>query len=108
MQLAGAYDVIVNCTGMGSRDLCNDLDVVPIKGQVIKVKAPWIKHMLAINDDCAWPVYIIPRFVGIIPRFAYMIPSFVYMIPSFVYMNITYSAVNTFKVTVHYYVWMCR
>ena len=88
--------------------MCNDLDVVPIKGQVIKVKAPWIKHMLAINDDCAWPVYIIPRFVGIIPRFAYMIPSFVYMIPSFVYMNITYSAVNTFKVTVHYYVWMCR
>ena len=35
---------------MGSRDLCNDLDVVPIKGQVIKVQAPWIKHFTAVND----------------------------------------------------------
>ena len=87
MQLAGAYDVIVNCTGMGSRDLCNDLDVVPIKGQVIKVKAPWIKHMLALNDDCAWPVYMIPRFVDMIPSFVYMIPRFVYMILRLVYMS---------------------
>ena len=87
VQLAGAYDVIVNCTGMGSRDLCNDLDVVPIKGQVIKVKAPWIKHMLALNDDCAWPVYMIPRFVDMIPSFVYMIPRFVYMILRLVYMS---------------------
>ena len=47
---------------MGSRDLCNDLDVVPIKGQVIKVQAPWIKHFTAVNDSVS-PLYIIPRLV---------------------------------------------
>ena len=63
MQLAGAYDVIVNCTGMQSRELCNDLEVVPVKGQVIKVKAPWIKHFTALNDVGSWPIYIIPRYI---------------------------------------------
>ncbi|XP_065055225.1 D-aspartate oxidase-like [Rhopilema esculentum] len=38
------YDVIVNCTGIGARDLCKDSDVVPIRGQVARVKAPWIRH----------------------------------------------------------------
>ena len=36
-QLANSYDVIVNCTGLGSRNLVHDDNVKPIQGQVIRV-----------------------------------------------------------------------
>lgn len=54
------YDVIVNCTGFGARQLCSDLKVVPIRGQVLKVYAPW--QNTAIYGDC--DTYIIPAFNG--------------------------------------------
>ncbi|GAA5937927.1 hypothetical protein JCM3775_002398 [Rhodotorula graminis] len=36
---------IVNCTGLGARDLAETQDktVVPVRGQVLRVRAPWIK-----------------------------------------------------------------
>lgn len=37
VKLAGSYDVVVNCTGMGARWLCNDESVEPVRGQVIRV-----------------------------------------------------------------------
>lgn len=52
------YDIVFNCSGLGSRDLCNDDELVPIRGQVIKVKAPWIK--VAFYGD--YDTYIIPGF----------------------------------------------
>lgn len=50
------YDVIVNCTAMGAKKLCNDNNLVPVRGQVYKVKAGWIKA--AFYDDLE--TYIIP------------------------------------------------
>ena len=41
-ELSG-YDVIVNCTGIGARDLVGDEKVIPVRGQVIKVHAPGVK-----------------------------------------------------------------
>lgn len=37
---------IVNCTGLGSLDLkdVHDTDIYPIRGQVLVLKAPWIKE----------------------------------------------------------------
>lgn len=32
------YDIILNCTGLGAKKLCNDVNVLPIRGQVIQVK----------------------------------------------------------------------
>ncbi|XP_063699276.1 D-aspartate oxidase [Culicoides brevitarsis] len=52
------YDVIVNCTGLGSKYLCNDYKLVPIRGQVFKVQAPWVK--MAFFGD--YDTYIIPGF----------------------------------------------
>lgn len=49
--LYGSYDVVINCSGMESRKLCNDRKVVPIRGQVLKVQAPWIK--MAYYGDCS-------------------------------------------------------
>lgn len=32
------YDLIMNCSGFGARELCNDRHMVPIRGQVTKVR----------------------------------------------------------------------
>lgn len=58
-ELAGKYDIVVNCSGVQSSSLVPDPKVHPIRGQVIRVKAPWVKHsMIAgknyylVNTDC--------------------------------------------------------
>ncbi|CRK92949.1 CLUMA_CG006587, isoform A [Clunio marinus] len=59
--LHGTYDIIVNCTGLEAKNLCNDRKVVPIRGQVLKVHAPWIK--MAYYGD--YDTYIVPGFSGV-------------------------------------------
>lgn len=59
--LYGSYDIIVNCSGLEASTLCNDRKVVPIRGQVIKVHAPWIKMAYYGNFD----TYIVPGFSGV-------------------------------------------
>ncbi|CAH0546957.1 unnamed protein product [Brassicogethes aeneus] len=54
--VANDYNVVVNCTGLGAKALCSDNQLVPIRGQVIKVKAPWIKTFFYGNYD----TYILP------------------------------------------------
>lgn len=54
-ELPENYDVIVNCTGLGARNLLSDDMLIPVRGQTIKVKAPWIKHFY-YGDE----VYIVP------------------------------------------------
>jgi len=43
-ELAGIYDVVVNCSGMRARELVNDSSMDPVRGQVLRVYAPWVKH----------------------------------------------------------------
>ncbi|XP_043249384.1 D-aspartate oxidase [Colletes gigas] len=59
-ELATDWNVIINCTGFGARSLCNDRRLVPIRGQVIKVEAPWLKTFFYGELD----TYIIPGFNG--------------------------------------------
>jgi D-amino-acid oxidase len=48
--------IIVNCTGLGARELCNDLRVHPVKGQVVMLPAqPSLDYLF-----CA-PGYLFPR-----------------------------------------------
>jgi len=51
------FDVVFNCVGMGAAQICDDKQMVPIRGQMIRVKAPWIKHFYYTDDNC----YIIPN-----------------------------------------------
>ena len=53
------FDLIVNCTGLGSRNLANDEDCIPIRGQVARVAAPWIYEI--VLDDSDDGNYIIPN-----------------------------------------------
>ncbi|CAK1579750.1 unnamed protein product [Parnassius mnemosyne] len=55
------YDLVFNCTGIGAKFLCNDHSLVPMRGQVIKVRAPWLKTAFYGDYD----TYIIPGFDGI-------------------------------------------
>ena len=43
MQELGEYDVVVNCLGLGAREVVPDASMVPIRGHVIRVCAPWVK-----------------------------------------------------------------
>ena len=52
-------DVVVNCTGVQSRHLVGDLSVKPLRGQVKRVKGPWVKRV--ILDDLDDGNYIIPK-----------------------------------------------
>ncbi|XP_038410987.1 D-aspartate oxidase isoform X1 [Canis lupus familiaris] len=45
-ELHPAFDVVVNCSGLGSRQLAGDAEVLPVRGQVLRVRAPWVKHFI--------------------------------------------------------------
>lgn len=49
--------IVVNCTGMGSRDIFSDTDMVPIKGQLVLVKAQPALQYLYSSDE----TYVFPR-----------------------------------------------
>lgn len=57
-QLAQNFDVVMNCSGLGAKELCSDRQLVPVRGQVIKVRAPWIKTAFYGDYD----TYIVPGF----------------------------------------------
>jgi D-amino-acid oxidase len=57
----GHIDMIVNCTGLGSKYLANDDLVKPIRGQVTRVKAPWMYE--TILDDSDDGNYIIAKYI---------------------------------------------
>lgn len=62
-ELYGQCDIVVNCCGIGARDLLNDTEITPIRGQTIRVRAPWVKHFYMLNEtgDGAVPVsYCLP------------------------------------------------
>jgi len=53
--------IIVNCCGLGAVDLLNDKDVHPIRGQILKVEAPWVKHFYFATNKLGDYAYILPR-----------------------------------------------
>lgn len=54
---SGLYDIIVNCTGLGASSLLfNENDLYPVRGQVFRVKAPWMKAFWNFG-----PNYLIPN-----------------------------------------------
>jgi hypothetical protein len=52
-----SYDIVLNCIGYGAKEVCNDNLLHAIRGQMIRVRAPWIKHFYYTDDDC----YMIPK-----------------------------------------------
>ncbi|XP_023807059.1 D-aspartate oxidase isoform X2 [Oryzias latipes] len=56
-ELGGDFDLLVNCSGLGSRALLGDMQVEPVRGQVLQVEAPWLQHFIRDGDG---KTYIYP------------------------------------------------
>ena len=56
-----SFDIIVNCTGLGARELVNDSKVYPMRGQLVSVKAPWVKEWILEELHSPRRTYIFPR-----------------------------------------------
>jgi hypothetical protein len=50
------YDVVVNCTGLGALGTEGDASMFPIRGQVLRVAAPWVKTSCTFGAH-----YVIPN-----------------------------------------------
>ena len=53
-------DIIINCTGLGSRDLLGDERMFPVSGHVCRVRAGWVGDVMADNREQTW-AYVIPN-----------------------------------------------
>ncbi|XP_048255430.1 D-aspartate oxidase-like [Haliotis rufescens] len=58
-EVAYDYDVVVNCSGIRARHLLGDLDVVPVRGHLTRVRAPWVKHFV-LRLDPGEEAFVLP------------------------------------------------
>ncbi|XP_011407418.1 PREDICTED: D-aspartate oxidase-like [Amphimedon queenslandica] len=64
-ELAESYDIVINCTGLGARELANDEQVYPVRGHMVSISAPWIKQYLLLGQLKSSQnerVYMIPQY----------------------------------------------
>ena len=54
------FDLVVNCTGLQSRELFSDESLTPVRGQVIRVAAPWVHNLTMVLKDQKY-TYILPN-----------------------------------------------
>lgn len=60
-QLAGMAGAIVNCTGLGARDLVPDATVYPTRGQLVVVENPGVEEFFQDNTHGEDLTYILPH-----------------------------------------------
>jgi D-amino-acid oxidase len=53
--------VVVNCSGLGARELAGDRLLVPVRGQVVHVEQTGIAEWLLDQSDPERPLYVVPR-----------------------------------------------
>jgi D-amino-acid oxidase len=60
------YQVLVNCTGLGSRELFDDEKIYPVRGQTVKVKPNGFELVIADDEGHNGLAYIVPRINDIV------------------------------------------
>lgn len=58
---AGPADAVVNCTGLGARELAADPRLAPVRGQVLVVEQFGLSEWVLDGSDEARPTYVVPR-----------------------------------------------
>lgn len=53
--------VVINCTGLGARELVGDTLLQPIRGQILRVRNPGLDHFVLDDEHPEGITYIIPR-----------------------------------------------
>lgn len=59
--LRGLGGVVVNCTGLGARELAPDPTVVPVRGQVVVVEQVGLTEWVVDDGDGTSLTYVVPR-----------------------------------------------
>lgn len=54
-------DVVVNCSGLGARELADDGDLVPVRGQVVVVEQVGVTQWLLAQSQPEALTYVVPR-----------------------------------------------
>jgi D-amino-acid oxidase len=54
-------DAVVNCAGLGARELAGDASLTAVRGQVVRVSAPHVREWLLDQSDPTDLVYVVPR-----------------------------------------------
>jgi D-amino-acid oxidase len=57
----GAANLVINCTGVGARDLVPDPGLTPTRGQILVARNPGITEFFAEHDESELPVYVLPQ-----------------------------------------------
>ncbi|HEX4360449.1 MAG TPA: FAD-dependent oxidoreductase [Pseudonocardia sp.] len=53
--------VVINCAGLGARELVGDLSVVPVRGQIVRVTNPGLRMSVRDEDHPGGRAYVHPR-----------------------------------------------
>ncbi len=53
--------IVVNCAGLGARELCGDTGLYPIRGQLVHVRDPGVDAIVIDEDDPRGMSYVVPR-----------------------------------------------
>ncbi len=56
-----ACDLVINCAGLGARELVPDPQLLPIRGQIVRVAQVGLERFILDNSDDDATTYIIPR-----------------------------------------------
>ncbi|MFC8079785.1 FAD-dependent oxidoreductase [Streptomyces sp. NPDC057307] len=66
-EAAAQAAVVVNCSGLGARELVPDASVYPVRGQLVIVENPGIEEWLVSKgEDAAEPSYLFPQPFGLL------------------------------------------
>jgi D-amino-acid oxidase len=57
----GEASVVVNCAGLGARELVGDASMVPIRGQIVRVRNPGLERFVLDEENPEGVTYVIPR-----------------------------------------------
>ena len=52
---------MVNCAGLGARELAGDASLTAVRGQIVRVRAPAVQEWLLDQSDPERLVYVVPR-----------------------------------------------
>jgi D-amino-acid oxidase len=59
--LSSGADVVVNCAGLGARELCDDATLIPVRGQVVVVEQVGLERWTLDQSDPDLVTYVVPR-----------------------------------------------
>ncbi|SHN47418.1 D-amino-acid:oxygen oxidoreductase [Cryptosporangium aurantiacum] len=59
--VAGLGDVVVNCAGLGARELVPDPELYPVQGQLVVVENPGVEEFFSDYPESETPTYVLPQ-----------------------------------------------